>query len=176
MDDILEEGKMIKDESFKTLGHMLERVREVIKCETIVETEIGWGRFVYNFIKAFPKAKYYGYDAWEGIRIYDEEMIKKTFSDNPNVILTKIKALDITEFPSADLIHINSVCFLKHELELALKCLKPNGIIIVNCIWMEPIKNIIDDWYKNNQKDYHLHLVNIELWADYKLAMIWRKK
>ena len=167
---------MIQDKSFKTFDDMLKRIKEVIKCEVIIETEIAWGRFIFNFIKMFPQAKYHGYDAWEGVRIYDEEMIKKTFSDNPNVILTKIKQLDIKEFPKADLIHINSVCFLPHELDLAIKCLKPNGIILVNCMWMEQIAKILNDWYEHNQKEYHMHTFNIELWADYKLAMIWKKQ
>ena len=167
--------KTLINQNFDTFDDMLRSIKEFNKCEVIIETGISWGRFTFMFLETFPQSKYYGYDNWGGLRLYDEEMMKKTFGDNPNVILTKIRTPDLKEFPNADLIHINS-CFIPQELELALRCLKPNGIIIVNCMWMEPIIKIIDDWYNQNQKDYHMHIFRIQVWDNYKMAMIWRKK
>lgn len=168
-----EMGKRRKETYYPIFQIILEQVKEHNDCKTIVETGLGWGRNAFILLKVFPNAKYCGYDSYGGIRIYDEEMARKLFETYPNVKITKTEYPDIKEFPKADLVHIdgdhNVIC-CSHDLELAVKCLNKNGVILVNIMVSNAVKRVVDGWYEKNKEEFNLHIFNVE----YKWAMIWR--
>lgn len=157
---------------------LTKAVKDYNGCKTIVEIGVDRGEGAYSMLKAYPKAKYYGFDSWEGAwkssHYYHEEMARKLLAGF-DVTLTKIDSTKMETVPYADLIVIDGAhsfdgCL--NDLKLVDKFLNPKGVILVHDMIYITVNRAVMYWYEKNKEEFEIAIFE----HSNRWAIIWRKK